>query len=83
MIAAAQADQGASSGGLLGSLAGLAGKALGGEGGAAAALVRLGLSQEQAEKFLPAAADLLKGRLPDDVMKQLGGLLPAPAGSPS
>jgi hypothetical protein len=83
MIAAAGADQGVSSGGILGGLAGLAGKFLGGEGGAAAALARLGLSPEQAEQVLQAAAGLLKGRLPDDVMKQLGGVLPAPAGSPS
>jgi hypothetical protein len=82
MIAAAQPEQGASSGGLLGSLADLAGKVLGG-GGGAALLERLGLSPEQAEKFLPVALNLLKGKLPDDVMKQLGGLLPAPASSPS
>ena len=87
MIAAAQSGPGASSGGVLGSIAGLAGKILGGDGGNAAALTgaltRLGVSEEQARKFLPAAADLLKGRLPADVTKQLGGLLQAPAGSPS
>jgi hypothetical protein len=87
MMAAVQSGPGASSGGILGSIAGIAGKILGGQGGGAAALAgplaQLGLSEEQVQKFLPAAADLLKGRLPDDVMKQVGGLLPAPAGAPS
>jgi hypothetical protein len=87
MIASVQSEAGTSSGGILGSIASIAGKIFGGEGGGAAALAeplaRLGLSEEQAQKFLPAAADLLKGRLPDDVTKQLGGLLSVPAGSPS
>jgi hypothetical protein len=87
MIAAVQSDAGGSSGGILGNIAGIAGKIFGQEGGSAAALAgplaRLGLSEEQVEKFLPAAAELLKGRLPADVTKQLGGLLPTPAGSPS
>ena len=72
-------------GGVLGAVAAAAGKVLGGSGGDAAALTssltQAGFSAEQLEKFLPAVMEFLKGKLPEDTMRQLTGLLPAPAES--
>jgi hypothetical protein len=73
-----------SSGGVLGAVAAAAGRLLGDSGAAAALtnqLAQSGFSAEQLEKFLPAALESLKGRLPEDTVKQLTGLLPAPAES--
>jgi uncharacterized protein (DUF2267 family) len=68
-------------GGLLSGLAGAIGKLFGG-GGAAQELVakftHLGFSAEQLQTFLPRVMEFLRGKLPDDVMKQISGLLPAP-----
>jgi len=84
LVAAAPAAE-PSSGGVLGAVAAVAGKLLGGSGGDAAALTssltQAGFSAEQLEKFLPAVMEFLKGKLPEDTLKQLTGLLPAPAES--
>jgi hypothetical protein len=73
----------APAGGVLSAVVAAAGKLLGGSGGDAAALTgrlaQAGFSAEQLEKFLPAVMEFLKGKLPEDAMKQLTGLLPAPA----
>jgi hypothetical protein len=43
-----------------------------------AKLSSLGISAEQAQAFLARVLEFLKGRLPDSVVKQISGLLPAP-----
>ena len=47
--------------------------------GAAIVIGTTGFSAEQLERFLPAVMEFLKGRLPEETVKQLTGLLPAPA----
>lgn len=78
MMAAADLGGEKPSGGVLGAVAGAVGKLFGG-GGAAAVLAKLGqlgLSAEQIKKFVAAALEVLKGKLPADVMKQVSHLLP-------
>ena len=68
------------SGGIIGTIKEKVGKLFGG-GGATALISRLsslGISAEQAQAFLPKVLELLKGRLPEPVMKHISGLLPAP-----
>jgi uncharacterized protein (DUF2267 family) len=78
MMAAAGPQE--DSGGVLGSLKGMAGKLFGGGGPAAliARLSSLGISVEQMQSFLPRVMEFLKDRLPESVTKQLSGLLPNP-----
>ena len=78
MMAAAPMDEAPSSG-VVGALASAVGKLFGGDGGAAALaakLSHLGLSADQLQKFLPGVLDFLKSKLPADVMKQIGALMP-------
>jgi hypothetical protein len=82
LAAAAQADQEtATSGGVVGAVKALAGKLFGGGGGAAAAFTRLGFSPEQVQAFLGNVLGFLKGKLPDDVMKQVRAHLPGGEGA--
>jgi hypothetical protein len=68
-----------SSGGIVGAIRGMAGKLLGGGGSALLTkLSSLGLSAEQIQAFIPRVMEFLKGKLPDAVVKQVSGLLPAP-----
>lgn len=68
-----------SSGGMLGTIAGMAAKYLG-EGGLAAALLgkltALGFTPDQIASFGAVVLQQLKGQVPDEVLAQLGGLLP-------
>jgi hypothetical protein len=66
-------------GGLLSGLTGAIGKLFGG-GGAAQELVgkftHLGFSAEQLQAFLPRVMEFLRGKVPEDVMQKISGLLP-------
>lgn len=79
MMAAAQTGQEAS-GGLLSAVTGAVGKLFG--GGAAAELAskftQIGFSAAQIQTFLPKVLELLKSKLPGDLVKQVSGLLPIP-----
>jgi hypothetical protein len=81
LMAAADADQGESSGGgLLGAAAGMAGRLFGGGSGGGAALAskltKLGFSPDQLQGFLKNALDSLRGKLPADVVDKLSSFLP-------
>jgi hypothetical protein len=78
MMAAAQEDEGKSSGGILGAVTGMAGKIFGGGGGAALVtkLTRLGFSADQVKSFLANVLEFFKDKLPGDLMKQVSGLIP-------
>jgi len=79
-IMAAAGPHEEATGGVLGAIKEMAGKLFGG-GGASALITKLsglGISAEQAQAFLPKVLELLKGRLPEPVMKHISGLLPAP-----
>jgi hypothetical protein len=65
------------SGGLLGSVKEMASKLFGGAGALGAKFSHLGFSPDQIQKFVPNVIEFLKSRLPEDVMKKVGGLLPA------
>jgi hypothetical protein len=68
-------------GGLLSSVAELAGKLLGGKGGDLADLLgnlsKVGLSLDQAKEFLPKAIAMIRQILPDDVFQKILASLPA------
>jgi hypothetical protein len=69
----------APSGGILGSVGSAVSKLFGGSGGQlVSSLTSAGFSGDQLEKFVPGVMESLKGKLPDDLMKQVGGLLPVP-----
>ena len=81
LMAAADADQGESSGGgLLGAAAGMAGRLFGGSSGGGAALAskltKLGFSPDQLQGFLQNALESLRGKLPADVVDKLSSFLP-------
>jgi uncharacterized protein (DUF2267 family) len=69
------------SGGVMGTLKGMADKFFGG-GGAATALIAklssLGITAEQAQSFLGHVWEHLKDKLPESATKQIGALFPAP-----
>jgi hypothetical protein len=68
-------------GGMMSALVGAVGKLFGGGGNEGQLLSRLtsaGFSADQLEKFLPGVLEMFKGKLPDDVMKQLGEHVPVP-----
>jgi hypothetical protein len=50
----------------------------GGSEDAIAKLGQLGFSGEQLQAFVPKVLEFLKGKLPEDAMKQISGLLPVP-----
>jgi hypothetical protein len=69
-----------SSPGLLGSVANLAGKLLGGHGGGGGfdllgMLSRAGLSVEQVQAFLPKATEFLRAHLPADLLARIEALV--------
>jgi hypothetical protein len=78
---AAVADTGEQAGGgVVGAIKGAIGQIFGG-GGAEALLAKfgqLGISAEECHGFLPKVMEFLKGKLPENVMSQISGLLPAP-----
>src|SRR5689334_711248 len=71
----------AGGGGLLGALAGLASKFLGGGAGELSKLVenfgKLGFKPEQIEAFLPKALAFIKSHLPADLFQQILAKFPA------
>jgi hypothetical protein len=79
MIAAA-ADTGTEAGGVVGAVKGAIGKIFGGGADTAIAqFAQVGMTPEQMQRFLPKVLEFLKGRLPENVMNQIMGLLPVPA----
>ena len=81
MISSFESSGESSSPGLLGTVAGLAGKLLGGQGGQGADLLamlsRAGIDPNQAMAFLPKAFEMLRPFLPAEVLDQFKALLPA------
>jgi hypothetical protein len=76
MDAAESAEE--SSGGVMGAVGNLAGKIFGGSAGALISkLGQLGFSAEQVQRFVPAALEFIKNKLPPDVANKLAALLPA------
>ncbi len=75
------------SAGVLGMVAGVAGKLLGGQAGEASKLASMlgmaGLSMDQVGKFLPKAAELLKDHVPREVYDQIVGLIPGLGAPPA
>jgi hypothetical protein len=67
------------SAGIVGAIKGAVGKVFG--GGTDALLTKfgqLGMSPDQIQAFLPKVMEVLKNKLPENVMSQVRGLLPAP-----
>jgi hypothetical protein len=79
MMAAAETHE-ESSGGILDTLKGMAGKMFG--GGSSAALLSklssLGISAEKLQSFLSQVVQSLKGKCPDSVVEKLNELVPTP-----
>jgi hypothetical protein len=65
------------SGGVLGAVKGAVGKIFGGDA-LISKIGQLGLSAEQIQRFIPQVMEFLKGKVPGNVMNQIGELLPAP-----
>jgi hypothetical protein len=80
MMSAAADTEGQASGGVVGAIKGAVGKLFG--GGGAEALIgkfsQLGMTPDQLQGFLPRVMEFLKGKLPENVMNQISGLLPVP-----
>jgi hypothetical protein len=78
MVADAQAEGASPSGGLLGAIKDMAGKLFGGGGpeALAAHFGKLGFSTDQVKNFIPHVIEFLKSKLPPDLMKHVGALLP-------
>jgi hypothetical protein len=77
LLSAAQAPQESSSGGILGAVGGAVSKLVGGGAGEVTSrFTQLGFSAEQLKRFLPNVLEFFKNKLPADVMKQAGALLP-------
>lgn len=74
-------EEPAGGGGLLGSLAGMAGKIFGGKMGELSELTegmgKAGFSIEQVTEFLPKALAMLKQVLPDDLIQKILAAIPA------
>ena len=85
MLADAQAQGEAPTGGVLGAIKDMAGKLFG--GGSAAALAahfgKLGFSPDQVKHFFAQVVEFLRSRLPPDVMKHVSALLPHEEGTAS
>ena len=68
-----------SSDSVLGAISGMAGKLFGGGTGALLGkFTQLGFSPDQIGAFAPKVLEFLKGKVPDNVLKQVAGLLPQP-----
>jgi hypothetical protein len=79
MLADAQAQGEAPSGGVLGAIKDLAGKLFGGGADPAAMAAhfgQLGFSPDQIRQFIPQVVEFLKGKLPPHVMEHLSAVLP-------
>jgi hypothetical protein len=88
-ISAFETEKEPAGGGLLSTVAGMAGKIFGGQGADAsklfASLGQAGLSAGQIQTFLPKALEMLKDHLPADLLERIKGFIPgasAPTGSP-
>jgi len=70
----------ASSGGLMGAIGDMASKLLGGgeAGELVSKLTKQGFTPDQLATFLPSVLQCLKGKLSDDQLKQIEGLVPTP-----
>ncbi len=82
-----ESEKSSSGGGLLGTVAGMVGKLVGGGGADASKLLAMlgqaGLSVGQIQTFLPRVLELLQAHLPPDLIEKIKGLLPtAPAAEP-
>jgi hypothetical protein len=77
LMAAAQAPQETPGGGILGAVGDVVSKLVGGGAGELTSrFTQLGFSADQLKRFLPVVMEFLKGKLPPDVVKQAGALLP-------
>jgi hypothetical protein len=78
MLADAQAEGGAPSGGLFSSIKDMASRLFGGGGPAALAghFTKLGFSADQIKSFFAHTVELLKSKLPPDMMKHVSALVP-------
>jgi hypothetical protein len=78
MLADAQAEGGASSGGLFSSIKDMASRVFGGGGPAALAghFTKLGFSADQIKNFFAHTVEHLKSKLPPDMMKHVSALVP-------
>ncbi len=65
------------SGGVLGAVKGAVGKILGGDA-LISKIGQLGLSADQIHKFIPQVLAFLRGKLPENVMRQVTEALPVP-----
>ena len=84
MLADAQAQGEAPTGGILGAIKDMAGKLLGGGGDAAALAAhfgKLGFSPDQVKHFFAQVVEFLRSRVPPDVMKHVSALLPHEEGT--
>jgi hypothetical protein len=76
-----ESSDGAGGGGLLGALAGLAGKLLGGGAGELSGLLetfaKLGFKPEQIEAFVPRAIAFIQSHLPADLFQQILAKFPS------
>ena len=80
MMATVEDTEKQGSGGVIGAVKGAIGKVFGG-GGAAGLVAKLGntgMTSEQVQGFIPNVMDVLKNRLPENVMSQVTGLLQIP-----
>jgi hypothetical protein len=77
MVAEAQEQGEASSGGFLGAIKDMAGKLFGGGSpeALAAHFEQLGFSHDQVEHFIPRVVELLESKLPPDLIKHVSALL--------
>ncbi len=80
LVAEAAKAGAAPSGGVLSAVGGAVSKLFGGGGSAQliSSLTGAGFSADQLQQFLPSLMESLKGKLPDDLLKQASGLLPMP-----
>jgi hypothetical protein len=73
--------------GILGAVAGLAGKLFGGQSADMAAILsglsKVGFNSDQIQKFLPKAYELLAAHLPPDLVEKIKGFLPAEITAPA
>jgi hypothetical protein len=82
LMTASESESKSESGGIMGAISSVAGKVFGGKGAdLAGTFARLGLAPEMLAKFMPAVLGALKGRVPDEALNKIAGLLPAEATS--
>src|SRR5262245_43161808 len=80
MMAAVADTAGQASGGVVGAVKGAIGKIFGGGTDAVVAqFAQVGMTPDQIQGFIPKVVEFFKGKLPENVMSQVAGLLPVPA----